>query len=120
MDNYIAEISNIDSNSWILVLLMCSWGFIIIQVMVKSTAFAMLSYPVLVYSSLAVNNVAGKLGYATRLEKAAAVAFSTGIGMTIAVVLLISLYFLVTGLYEPKAPERPDLPRSSRSSTSRF
>jgi hypothetical protein len=118
MGHYITDILNIDSNSWILMLLMCTWGFIIIQVMVKSTAFAMISYPVLVCSSLAVNNLAGKLGLAARLEKAAAVAFSTGIGLTISATLLISLFLLVTGLYEPKAPDQPDLPTGS--SASRF
>jgi hypothetical protein len=115
MDNYIAEISNVDTNSWILVLLMCSWGFGIILAAVKSTAFAVISYPALIYSALAANNFLAKFDYVTRLEKAAALAFATGIGMTAAIIILISLYFVVTGLYQPPAPKRLDLPRSSRT-----
>jgi hypothetical protein len=116
MDNYLAEISNIDSNSWILMSLMCIWGVVLVKMMVDSWAFGMASYPVLIYSSLAVNNFMGKFGYTTTLEKAAAVAFATGIGMTCAVVGLISLFYLAGSLYQPKAPERLDLPRSSRNS----
>jgi hypothetical protein len=115
MDNYIAEISNIDSNSWILMCMMCVWGVVLVKMMVGSWAFGMASYPVLIYSSLAVNNVMGKFGFTTTLEKAAAVAFATGIGMTCAVVSLIALFYLAGSLYQPKAPERLDLPRSSRN-----
>jgi hypothetical protein len=120
MDNYIAEISSVDTNSWVLVMLMCAWGFIIIKVMINSTAFAALSYPVLVYTSLAAHNFIGKNAILPGLEKAAAVAVSAGVGMTISVVLLVSLYFFLTSLYQPAAPDRPDLPRSSRTESSRF
>jgi hypothetical protein len=120
MDNYIAEISSVDGNSWVLILLMCAWGFMLIKVMIDSTVFAVISYPVLVYTSLAAHNFLGKNAVLPGLEKAAAVAVSTGLGMTVSVILLVSLYFLLTSMYQPSAPDRHDLPRSSRTESSRF
>jgi hypothetical protein len=120
MDIYIAEISSVDRNTWVLVLMMCAWACMLIKVLVDSTAFAVFSYPVLVYSSLAAHNFNIKNSIMPGLEKAAAVAFATGIGMTIAVAGLVALYFLLTSMYQPSAPERPDLPRASRTESSRF
>jgi hypothetical protein len=115
MDNYIAEISNIDGNSWILMSIMCCLGCMLIKILVNSSAFACFSYPVLIYTSLAANNLVQKKQAFISTEKAAVVAFSTGVGMAIGVMFLISLYYFVTSLYQPSAPKRHDLPRSSRT-----
>jgi hypothetical protein len=115
MDNYIAEISNIDGNSWILMSIMCSFGCMLIKILVNSTVFSFFSYPVLIYSSLAANNLVQKGQIFISSEKAAVVAFSTGVGMAFGVMLLISLYYIVSSMYQPAAPKRLDLPRSSRT-----
>ena len=115
MENYIAEISNIDGNSWILLSIMCCLGGMLIKILVDSTAFAAFGYPVLVYTSLAANNLIQKHQIFFSTEKAAVVAFSTGVGMAIGVMGLVSLYFLLGSLYQPAAPKRLDLPRSSRT-----
>jgi hypothetical protein len=115
MDNYIAEISNIDGNSWILMSIMCSFGCMIIKIIVNSTVFSFFSYPVLMYSSLAANNLIGKAQFFFSSEKAAIVAFSTGIGMAFGVMVLISLFYIASSLIQPAAPKRLDLPRSSRT-----
>jgi hypothetical protein len=115
MENYIAEISNIDGNSWILVSIMCCLGSMLIKILVDSTAFAAFSYPVLLYTSLAANNIVQKYNAFISTEKAAVVAFSTGVGMAIGMMALISLWFIVGSLYQPAPPKRLDLPRSSRT-----
>jgi hypothetical protein len=115
MENYIAEISNIDGNSWLLVAIMCSFGCMLVKILVDSTLFAILGYPVLLYSSLTANNLIQKGQIFVSSEKAAVVAFSTGVGMAIGVMILISLYYVVTSMYQPAAPKRHDLPRSSRT-----
>ena len=115
MENYIAEISNIDGNSWILVSIMCCLGCALIKTLVNSTAFAAFGYPVLLYTSLAANNLIQSNHMFISAEKAAVVAFSTGVGMAIGVIVLIALYYLVGSLYQPPAPKRLDLPRSSRT-----
>jgi uncharacterized membrane protein YedE/YeeE len=71
--------------------------------------------PVLVVSSLATYRAMTGVDYVAGMEKAAAVAFATGVGMSIAVVFLIVLYYVVSAITEPAAPERLDLPRSSRT-----
>jgi hypothetical protein len=114
MENYIAEISNIDGNSWILMSIMCCLGCMLIKILVNSTAFAAFGYPVLVYTSLAANNLVQKHQIFFSTEKAAVVAFSTGVGMAVGVMALIAVYYLVGSLYQPTAPKRLDLPRSSR------
>jgi hypothetical protein len=115
MDNYIAEISNIDGNSWLLVAIMCSFGCMLIKILVNSTVFAFFSYPVLLNSSLAANNLVQKGQIFVSAEKAAVVAFSTGVGMALGVMVLISLFYIVSSMYQPSAPKRLDLPRSSRT-----
>jgi hypothetical protein len=115
MDNYIAEISNIDGNSWLLMAIMCSFGCLLIKILVDSALFAVFSYPVLMYSSLAANNLIQKGQIFISAEKAAVVAFSTGVGMAFGVMLLISLFYVITSMYQPSAPKRLDLPRSSRT-----
>jgi hypothetical protein len=115
MDNYIAEISNIDGNSWLLISIMCCFGCMLIKILVNSTLFSFFSYPVLLYSSLAANNLVQKAQIFFSTEKAAVVAFSTGIGMAFGIMILISLFYIVSSLYQPSAPKRLDLPRSSRT-----
>jgi hypothetical protein len=115
MDNYIAEISNIDGNSWLLISFMCIFGCLLIKILVDSTAFAILSYFVLLYSSLAAHNLILKGQIFVSSEKSAIVAFSAGIGMAFGVMLLISLFYIVSSLYQPSAPKRLDLPRSART-----
>jgi hypothetical protein len=115
MENYIAEISNIDGNSWILMSIMCCLGCMLIKILVNSTIFSFFSYPVLVYASLAANNLIQKNHAFISTEKAAVVAFSTGVGMAIGVMILISLFYIASSLYQPAAPKRLDLPRSSRT-----
>jgi hypothetical protein len=115
MDNYIAEISNIDGNSWILMSIMCSFGCMLIKTLVNSTVYSVFSYPVLLYSSLAANNFIQKAQIFFSTEKAAIVAFSTGIGMAFGVMVLISLFYIVSSMYQPAAPKRLDLPRASRT-----
>jgi hypothetical protein len=115
MQDYIAEISAIDSNSWILMMMMCSLGCLIIKILIDSTAFSFISYPVLIYCSLITNNFLRKNEIAPGFEKASAVAFATGIGMTVGIVAMIALYFSLGALYQPAPPKRLDLPRSSRT-----
>jgi hypothetical protein len=115
MDNYIAEISSIDGNSWLLISFMCIFGCMLIKTLVNSTFFAIFSYPVLLYSSLAANNLVQKGQIFISTEKSAVIAFSTGVGMAFGVMVLISLFYIVSSLYQPSAPKRLDLPRSSRT-----
>jgi hypothetical protein len=115
MDNYIAEISNIDGNSWILVSIMCTLGCMLIKMVVQNALFSFCSYPALLYSSLTANNLIHKSGLFVSAEKAAIVAFSAGIGMVVGIVVLVSAYFIVGQLYRPSGPKRLDLPRSSRA-----
>jgi hypothetical protein len=115
MDDYIAEISNIHSNSWILVSIMCSLGCMLIKMVVQNALFSFCSYPALLYSSLAAHNLVQKSGLFVSAEKAAIVAFSAGIGMVVGIVILISAYFIICNIYQPSGPKRLDLPRSSRA-----
>ena len=115
IDNYIAEISAIDGNSYILVMMMCAFGCFLINIVVQSAVYSVCSYPVLLYCSLAANNFLPKLNFFVSAEKYAIVAFSTGVGMTVGVCALIALFFVAGGLYRPSGPKRHDLPRSSRA-----
>jgi hypothetical protein len=115
LGTFLHDIFNIDRNSLILVLMLCTWGFMIIQIMVPVFGFAVLCYPVLVVSSLAAYQGLTGIAYVQGMEKAAAVAFATGVGMSIAVVFLIVIFYLLSALIDPSAPERLDLPRSSRT-----
>jgi hypothetical protein len=115
MDDYIAEISSIDGNSWILISIMCSLGCMLIKMVVQNALFSFCSYPALLYSSLTANNLISKSGIFVSAEKAAIVAFSAGIGMVVGIVMLVSVYFIFGKLYQPSGPQRLDLPRSSRA-----
>ena len=105
MADFAARMFALDIQSLTLVLLICGWGFLIMKMMVTIPGLAIAAFPVLVLSSLAANVLLRETHFVASLDRAAALGFSTGVGMIAALIIIVGVVRVALALTEKSAPE---------------
>jgi hypothetical protein len=91
MHEIITRMMAIDSNGLATVLMICGLGCMIMRSVLPIAGLAIASYPLLVVSSLFAHALIQNTDLAATLEKGSTLALSSGIGMTVALVVIVAL-----------------------------
>jgi hypothetical protein len=91
MSDFLFLMFSVDTNSLTLVLMICGWGFLIMRSMLDSSGLAVASFPVLVLSALASHALFSNTGFIASLERGAGLAVTTGLGMTVSLLVIVVL-----------------------------
>ena len=108
MSIFLARMIAIDTNSLILIVMICGWGFLIMRAMMNPPILALIGYPLMVVSAVAAHVYFGDVYYIMSLDRGSGVALTTGIGMIATVAVMIGLV-RATLLFKDAFGRRPEL-----------
>jgi hypothetical protein len=108
MNDFLFRMFALDTNGYTLVILICGWGFLIMRSMVPAPMLAVFSFPIMILSALVSNALLFDSPFVLSLERGPALAFTTGVGMIVALALIIGLVQLVI-VIKDLTGRRPEL-----------
>ena len=91
MSIFLARMIAIDTNSLILVVMICGWGFLIMRAMMNPPILALIGYPLMVVNAVAAHVYFADSYFIQSIDRGSSVALTTGIGMIVTVVLMIGI-----------------------------
>lgn len=95
----IAKAFLIDQNALILVICLALLVFVITKVAIDNWLIAMPSLPIYIVGALYSNYWMRELGFAASSDKIANIAFASGIGFMVGILVLVFGYRLISGLF---------------------